>query len=33
VIMIDRPALPARREVHAVADVMRWLDHGADRGV
>ena len=33
VIMIDRPALPARREVHAVADVMLWLDHGADRGV
>jgi precorrin-6A/cobalt-precorrin-6A reductase len=33
VIMIDRPALPARREVHGVADVMRWLDHGADRGV
>ena len=33
VIMIDRPALPARREVHAVADVLRWLDHGADRGV
>jgi precorrin-6A/cobalt-precorrin-6A reductase len=32
-IMIDRPALPARREVHAVADVVRWLDHGADRGV
>jgi precorrin-6A/cobalt-precorrin-6A reductase len=33
VIMIDRPVLPARREVHAVSDVMRWLDHGADRGV
>lgn len=32
-IMIDRPALPARREVHAVADVLRWLDHEADRGV
>lgn len=33
VIMIDRPALPARREVHAVADVLRWHDHRADRGV
>jgi precorrin-6A/cobalt-precorrin-6A reductase len=33
VIMIDRPILPARREVHAVADVVRWLDHGADLGV
>ncbi len=33
VILIDRPVLPARREVHAVADVMRWLDHGADLGV
>jgi len=33
VIMIDRPTLPARQEVHAVADVVRWLDHGADRGV
>jgi precorrin-6A/cobalt-precorrin-6A reductase len=32
-IMIDRPALPARREVHAVADVVGWLDHEADRGV
>jgi precorrin-6A/cobalt-precorrin-6A reductase len=33
VIMIDRQVLPARREVHAVADVVRWLDHGADLGV
>ncbi|HXH15798.1 MAG TPA: cobalt-precorrin-6A reductase [Sphingomonas sp.] len=33
VIMIDRPALPARREVHAVADVLGWLDHPADLGV
>ncbi|MDF0544233.1 cobalt-precorrin-6A reductase [Sphingobium sp. H39-3-25] len=33
VIMIDRPAMPARTEVHAPEDVMRWLDHGADRGV
>ena len=33
VLMIDRPPLPHRREVHAVADVLDWLDHGADRGV
>ncbi len=33
VIMIDRPVLPARLEVHAAEDVLRWLDHGADRGV
>ena len=33
VIMIDRPALPARREVHAIADVLGWLDHPADLGV
>ena len=33
VLMIDRPPLPQRREVHAVDDVLNWLDHGADRGV
>jgi len=33
VIMIDRPALPARLEVQAAEDVLHWLDHGADRGV
>lgn len=40
VIMIDRPALPARREVHSVAAAMAWLGHapaspdaGVDRGV
>ncbi len=33
VIMIDRPVLPTRREVHAVEDVLHWIDHGADRGV
>lgn len=36
VILIDRPALPARRVVATVAEVMGWLDHaetGSDRGV
>jgi precorrin-6A/cobalt-precorrin-6A reductase len=33
VIMIDRPVLPARREVHAAEDALCWLDHGADLGV
>lgn len=34
VLMIDRPALPARREFHEVAQVLDWLDHpGTDRGV
>jgi precorrin-6A/cobalt-precorrin-6A reductase len=33
VVMIDRPELPARREVHDVATVLRWIGHGADRGV
>lgn len=32
VIMIDRPALPARHVVGSVAEVMAWLDH-ADLGV
>jgi precorrin-6A/cobalt-precorrin-6A reductase len=29
VIMIDRPALPARDEVYRVEDVFRWLDHAS----
>jgi precorrin-6A/cobalt-precorrin-6A reductase len=33
VIMIDRPALPARTEVYDVAGVLRWLGHDADLGV
>lgn len=34
VVMIDRPALPPRREMHDVAEVMAWLAHGAaDLGV
>lgn len=34
VVMIDRPALPPRCEMHDVAEVMAWLAHGAaDLGV
>lgn len=33
VVMIDRPPLPVRREVHDPDAVLRWLDHDADRGV
>ncbi|MGU3391235.1 cobalt-precorrin-6A reductase [Sphingomonas sp. M1A8_2b] len=33
VLMIDRPVLPTRAEVHDVAGVLRWLDHEADLGV
>lgn len=34
VIMIDRPAIPPRREVHSLAEVLDWLDHaGTERGV
>lgn len=34
VIMIDRPAIPARAEATSVSDVMGWLGHPAtDRGV
>ncbi|WP_298397910.1 cobalt-precorrin-6A reductase [Sphingobium sp.] len=33
VLMIDRPALPERLEVHDPGAVLRWLDHDADRGV
>ncbi|ENO14155.1 cobalt-precorrin-6A reductase [Marinobacter nanhaiticus D15-8W] len=33
VLMIDRPALPERREVHDSDAVLDWLHHGADLGV
>ncbi|MCQ0091697.1 cobalt-precorrin-6A reductase [Roseovarius sp. M141] len=34
VIMIDRPAIPARPEAHSVPEVLAWLVHsGTDRGV
>lgn len=33
VMLIDRPAVPARHEVQDVAAVLRWIDHAADRGV
>lgn len=34
VLMIDRPKLPARRDVGTVGEVLDWLDHsGTDRGV
>ncbi|MFZ5964809.1 cobalt-precorrin-6A reductase [Thalassococcus sp. BH17M4-6] len=34
VIMIDRPALPARAEAHDVAQVLAWAQgHATDRGV
>lgn len=34
VIMIERPQLPARHEVHSVDAVLAWLDHpGTDLGV
>ncbi|MFM6853514.1 MAG: precorrin-6A/cobalt-precorrin-6A reductase, partial [Sphingopyxis sp.] len=34
VLMIDRPAVPDRAEVHDPQDVLRWLDHaGTHRGV
>ena len=33
VIMINRPALPARHEVDSVEDVMRWLHETTDLGV
>ncbi len=32
VVMIDRPALPERRELHAADAVIDWI-HGTDRGV
>lgn len=37
VVMIDRPTMPARTEMHAPQAVLRWLDHAgpssAERGV
>ena len=33
VVMIDRPAIPARPEVASVAQVMGWIAHSADLGV
>ncbi len=33
VVMIDRPPLPDRVEVHDVAAVLHWIGHAADRGV
>ena len=33
VLMIDRPALPPRREVHDPQDTLTWLGHEAERGV
>ena len=34
IIMIDRPAVPARPEVGTTAEVLDWLDHSiTDRGV
>lgn len=33
VIMIDRPAIPARTEAHSVPEVMAWLGHDTDRGL
>jgi precorrin-6A/cobalt-precorrin-6A reductase len=33
VLMIDRPAIPPRKAVETVAEVLAWLDHPADLGV
>ncbi|MEP1766526.1 MAG: cobalt-precorrin-6A reductase [Sulfitobacter sp.] len=34
VIMIDRPALPDRKQAHSAQEVMAWLGHsGTERGV
>lgn len=33
VVMIDRPPLPQRTEVHDVAAVLAWIGHATDRGV
>lgn len=33
VMMIDRPAIPARREAQEIETVMRWIAHATDRGV
>ncbi|MET0361287.1 MAG: cobalt-precorrin-6A reductase [Sphingobium sp.] len=33
IIMIDRPSIADRHTVHDVGQVLRWIDHGVDRGV
>ncbi|MDP3959550.1 MAG: cobalt-precorrin-6A reductase [Pseudorhodobacter sp.] len=33
VILIDRPAVPARSVAGSIAEVLEWLGHRADRGV
>ncbi len=34
VLMVDRPKMPERAEVHSVAEVMNWIAHsGTERGV
>jgi len=33
VLMVQRPILPARAEVHEVDAVLAWLGHGATLGV
>ena len=33
IVMIDRPAIPPRTEVHDVAAVFAWLSHEVHRGV
>ena len=34
VLMIDRPAIPPRKETHSIAGVMRWMGHACtDLGV
>lgn len=33
VLMIDRPPLPARHEVHDPQEALAWLGHDAERGV
>lgn len=33
VLMIDRPALPDRMELHRPEQVLDWLDHGASPGI
>jgi len=33
VLMIDRPALPPRRQAHSVDAVLAWLGHDTDLGV
>ena len=33
VVMIDRPALPTRREVHDIEEALAWVHAGTDLGV